>query len=276
MTQPGHSFGISIKKRHPDWLRIYPQRSFEWMDWHTRIIKHGPLLGAQIAPKVMQDLYRTDTIHTPAAHALLDFEIRTMFDRLPPQTHMHKTVLADLGRLLLNKGRNLWAEGSMVAHHDKHMQGEEGDDLNKVALVLHQQARALGFPQPVLLEFFPRKIQTPEDYGNLPIAIFAVATREMQHRFPFYLYTTRPPESYTIAINIEVPLSLLEAHQVECWRVVRAGFTVAVPNPVEGSKGTLTLPRLLQEIRIATVHAATQALVSQQTTGGRLCRLHLS
>ena len=264
---------MTLKKRHPRWMQVYPQGAWTW---HMSLIGHG--MPAQERPtSFMSSLYQKNTQQTPAAAELLSFEGRTPIQGLPAQTGATETLLVNLADQLSEAASPLpfWPWRSLFGHYTKH--GQNASQHHHLVAAadacMTAFARATGLPRsdPQLAAYDPGQISSALEYVQLARLITMVAMMS-ERFFPFTLICPRgdfDPHA-ALSINITVPQAFLTAHGVLDTREVILGITVGFADPADHQ-----WPLLTQDQSFATLFAPEQRTSSRLYASGRTAILIL-
>ncbi|EYB66417.1 hypothetical protein DEIPH_ctg139orf0146 [Deinococcus phoenicis] len=269
--------GLTLKHRHPVWLRRYPPNF--WLPWHMSLQGHGQV-PQEHPVSSMQALYRTDRIDTPAARHLLSFEARTLLPRLPASTGVTRTLLLGLAGDVLNpvyQPEDFWLR--LPQHFEKHV--EQGDShpylLAAARASLAYLKDTVRLPPLELQRLDPGEVSTPREYALLA-GILLLTSLDEGRPFGFSLYCPRPVNDFRpatgLVLNIRVPSPFMQLGTLPA-RDVLVGVALATAEEVVLGGG-IYVPEFVPEQMFTTLFAPDQRTSAAMLKAGRGTHLFVS
>ncbi len=241
---------LSLKKRHPEWLKMYPSGPF-WQAWHLGLIGHQPAgFPTPITLAAMRTLWNTSTVNTPAGGHLQRFESVTLFGGFPPRTTIASGWRNELANIVLLQGLNGWY--NLRGHYDKHAApgSSELPALNAAARALQAYAQAVGVPTSLLSTFFLGWVDDLHSYGTLALSAW-FASRLPENGFEYLLHSPDAPAMHSLNLNLYIPPTFIQQ-----WvpAAPARGVLVGVGVASAYSLGAgLYVPKLLPQLVVSTV-----------------------
>lgn len=272
MTSGAPVPGLTLKNRHPVWLRRY--RPDFWLPWHMSLQGHGQV-PQEHPVSSMQDLYRRDRIDTPAAKHLLGFEARTLLPRLPASTGVTQTLLLGLAGDLLNPAyppEDFWLR--LPEHFDKHVvRGDSHPHLLAAARASMTYLQdTVRLPPAELRRLDPGEVSTPREYALLAGTLL-LTSLDAGRPFGFSLYCPRPVNDFRpatgLVLNIRVPSPFIQKELgPRVARDVLVGVTLADASEVVQGGGVY-VPEFVPELMFTTLFAPDQRTSAAMLKAGR-------